>query len=175
MKRMAMTLIAAATIGGVFYGNHNKSEEQAAPTVTEKRILTNENGTFTEKHYSDTKQVSDADGGEYDVTRGTEKDIYAIESKADGIINVPLKAMYMQDGGVEFFLLADGNGAFYISFDDLIDGNNYIGFVTYSDKLVSVIDGHFKFTYEENFSDAEYMAEYERIGKELVSEKIFKF
>ena len=174
MKKMAITLIAAATIGGVFYGNHNNYEEQAA-TVTEKRIFTNENGRFIEKHYPEAKNVADADGGEYDVTRGTEKDIYAIESKADGIVNVPLKAMYMNDGGVEFFLLADGNGAFYISFDDLIDGNNYIAFVTYNDKLVSVIDGHFKFTYEENFSDAEYMAEYERIGKELVSEKIFKF
>ena len=89
---------------------------------------------------------------------------------------MPLKAMYYKTGDIEYFLLQDGNGSFYISFDKtLIDGNNYIGFVGYNNRLIGTIDGNFEFSYEEIFNDSEIKMESDIVAKKLFDKKVFKF
>ena len=159
LKKSVKITLALLTIGGVFVANN---------TQQEKEILVKASTNFVEA--SPSKEFVNVR------TEKTEQDIYAIESKQDGIVNMPLKAMYYKTGDIEYFLLQDGNGSFYISFDKtLIDGNNYIGFVGYNDRLISTIDGNFEFSYEEIFNDSEIKMESERVARKLFNKTVFKF
>lgn len=156
--KIKITLAMLLTSGAFFENN----------IPEEKEIMVKASANFVEA--SPSKEIANVR------TEKTEIDIYAIESKYDGIANIPLKAMYYKTGDIEYFLLQDGNGSFYISFDKtLIDGNNYIGFVGYNDRLISTIDGNFEFSYEEIFNDSEIKMESERVAKKLFDETVFKF
>ena len=151
LKKSVKITIAMLTIGGVFIANNIPEE---------KEILVKASKNFVEA--SQSKEEN-------------ENDIYAIKTKEDGIQNIPLKATEHFDNGLQYFLLDDGQGSMYISFEDLKNGQNYIGFVTYSDKLISVIESDFEFTYEEVFNDEEYRKLSKDVSKRLLDKKVFKF
>ena len=151
LKKSVKISLALLTVGGVFIANNIPEE---------KEILVTASTNFVEA------SPSKADN---------EKDIYAIKSKEDGIQNIPLKATEHFDNGLQYFLLDDGQGSMYISFEDLKNGQNYIGFVTYSDKLVSVIESDFEFTYQEIFNDEEYRKLSKDVSKKLLDRVVFKF
>ena len=151
LKKSVKITIAMLTIGGVFIANNIPEE---------KEILVKASKNFVEA--SQSKEEN-------------ENDIYEIKSKEDGIQNIPLKATEHFDNGLQYFLLDDGQGSMYISFEDLKNGQNYIGFVTYSDKLVSVIESDFEFTYEEIFNDEEYRKLSKDVSKRLLDKVVFKF
>lgn len=149
LKKSVKITIAMLTVGGVFVANNIPEE---------KEILVTASTNFVEASPS-----------------RNENDIYAIKSKEDGIQNIPLKATELFDGDLQYFLLDDGQGSMYISFEDLKNGQNYIGFVTYSDKLVNVIESDFEFTYEEIFNDEEYRTLSKDVSKKLLDRVVFKF
>ena len=151
LKKSVKITIAMLTIGGVFIANNIPEE---------KEILVKASKNFVEASPSKTRN---------------ENDIYEIKSKEDGIQNIPLKATEHFDNELQYFLLDDGQGSMYISFEDLKNGQNYIGFVTYSDKLVSVIESDFEFTYEEIFNDEEYRKLSKDVSKRLLDRIVFKF
>ena len=151
LKKSVKISLALLTVGGVFIANNIPEE---------KEILVTASTNFVEASPSKTRN---------------ENDIYAIKSKEDGIQNIPLKATEHFDNGLQYFLLDDGQGSMYISFEDLKNGQNYIGFVTYSDKLVSVIESDFEFTYEEIFNDEEYRTLSKDVSKKLLDRVVFKF
>ena len=151
LKKSVKISLALLTVGGVFIANNIPEE---------KEILVTASKNFVEASPSKTRD---------------ENDIYAIKSKEDGIQNIPLKATEHFDNGLQYFLLDDGQGSMYISFEDLKNGQNYIGFVTYSDKLVSVIESDFEFTYQEIFNDEEYRTLSKDVSKKLLDRVVFKF
>ena len=150
LKKSVKISLALLTVGGVFIANNIPEE---------KEILVTASKNFVEASPSKTRD---------------ENDIYAIKSKEDGIQNIPLKATEHFDNGLQYFLLDDGQGSMYISFEDLKNGQNYIGFVTYSDKLVSVIESDFEFTYQEIFNDEEYRTLSKDVSKKLLDRVVFK-
>ena len=151
LKKSVKISLALLTVGGVFIANNIPEE---------KEILVTASTNFVEASPSKARN---------------ENDIYAIKSKEDGIQNIPLKATENFDNGLQYFLLDDGQGSMYISFEDLKNGQNYIGFVTYSDKLVSVIESDFEFTYQEIFNDEEYRKLSKDVSKRLLDKVVFKF
>ena len=151
LKKSVKISLALLTVGGVFIANNIPEE---------KEILVTASTNFVEA--SPSKEEN-------------ENDIYEIKSKEDGIQNIPLKATEHFDNGLQYFLLDDGQGSMYISFEKLKNGQNYIGFVTYSDKLVSVIESDFEFTYQEIFNDEEYRKLSKDVSKRLLDKVVFKF
>ena len=162
--------LAMLLTSGVFIANNIPEE---------KEILVTASTNFVEA--SPSKEESEKSADEWVIANKSktktrnENDIYAIKSKEDGIQNIPLKATEHFDNGLQYFLLDDGQGSMYISFEELKNGQNYIGFVTYSDKLVSVIESDFEFTYQEVFNDEEYRKLSKDVSKRLLDKVVFKF
>ena len=94
LKKSVKISLALLTIGGVFVANNIPEE---------KEILVTASKNFVEASPSKTRN---------------ENDIYAIKSKEDGIQNIPLKATEHFDNGLQYFLLDDGQGSMYISFEE---------------------------------------------------------
>ena len=101
----------------------------------------------------------------------TQNDIYNTEA-INGVVQMPLRAVKDVYNGLEYFYLQDGQGSFYISFEDLTDGQNYVGFVdSKTDKLISVMESDFVFTseFEEQFSSEEWIKEDNEVGRKLLN------
>ena len=170
LKKSVKISLALLTVGGVFIANNIPEE---------KEILVTASKNFVEASPSKEDNEKSADAwviaNKSKTNTRNENDIYAIKSKEDGIQNIPLKATEHFDNGLQYFLLDDGQGSMYISFEDLKNGQNYIGFVTYSDKLISVIESDFEFTYQEIFNDEEYRKLSKDVSKRLLDKVVFKF
>ena len=80
-----------------------------------------------------------------------ENSIYAMNDNYNEVYSLPLRAMKMSNKKFDYFLLTDGGGNFFISYDNLIDGKNYIATVVNFGKneiIHSVIESTFVFTSE---------------------------
>ena len=170
LKKSVKISLALLTVGGVFIANNIPEEKEILVTAS-----TNFVGASTSKEENEKFADEWVIANKSKTKTRNENDIYEIKSKEDGIQNIPLKATEHFDNGLQYFLLDDGQGSMYISFEKLKNGQNYIGFVTYSDKLINVIESDFEFTYEEVFNDEEYRKLSKHVSKRLLDKKVFKF
>lgn len=81
-----------------------------------------------------------------------ETSIYEMNDNYDGVYHLPLRAIEMNDNGIRYFLLVDNEDSVFISYDDLKDGQNYIGNARLisdgNEKLYSLIESVFEFSPE---------------------------
>lgn len=98
----------------------------------------------------------------------TEADIY----EDDGLLlTLPLKATAATYRGIDYYYLSDMQGSFYISFEDLVDGQNYIGFVSVADdKLLTYVESDFEFSFEEDWNNEKWMVQDLKVSQDMVAE-----
>lgn len=108
---------------------------------------------------------TDSDYSTQQINNINEEDVYIMAEDNDYFCYLPLKAIELDSGA---FLLTDTAGSDYISFENLKDGQNYIGkLAIYSDKLYKIEEGDFEFTYEDYFVEENLELEREH-GEELL-------
>lgn len=89
----------------------------------------------------------------------TEIDVYGMNQDYSSVYHLPLKAMSVDVDGFKSFLLTDNEGSIFLSFDDLVDGGNYIGTVYKTNSgrevLNSLMQSEFTFNYEDVFNKSD--------------------
>lgn len=100
----------------------------------------------------------------------TEADVFQM-NVTPGNHTLPLKAVKDTVNGIDYFLLTDGQGSFYISYDTVLkDGGNYIGTIT-NGKVTALEPSDFVFTYEDYFTDPDFNTYDIEIGRYMVLNK----
>lgn len=105
-----------------------------------------------------------------------EQDVYDMEHINDEYVTYrPLKAFKAEYKGVEYFYLNDNEGSMYISFENLVDGGNYIGEVgKYTDTLYELEYDKFQFSddYEKSYEDYSIMDS--KVAEKMISEMMIE-
>lgn len=171
--RMAMiiNLIAMAIV--LIKVTYVKQEKEI---INEQYQIEVSSGKYDESYNSD-KMINPMTGEvsyrNDSIDNYTQKDIYKLnEGDYNNTYIVPLKSIKMTDKGFDYYYLTDFVGDSYISYDNLIDGGNYIGIVTKVDGecvLKSVMESKFEFDEEliEMYeSDKEF---YHKDAKEIIN------
>lgn len=104
----------------------------------------------------------------------TEDDVWSMEHEdSEHFRYVPLRAFKAEYKGTEYFYLYDNEDSMYISFDDLIDGGNYIGEVEKTnDKLCELKNGGFEFTEEYEQDYIKYATEDREVAEKILENMI---
>lgn len=155
MKKTIIAIAILSTLGvnTFLIENESSQEKEILPEVTQVEKTLEVTTISKEKPLS----------------KRTQDDIYAMKSEDGTIGYMPLKAKKASYNGIEYFYLQDGQGSFYISFDNLIDGQNYIGFVGKNDdKLYTYMKDDFKFDYEDWFHEKENIREDNSVAEKLM-------
>lgn len=141
--------------------NVNKSEDKEALAVEKESFGTEEIAGQNEPKYEETEVSS---------TRNQD-DIYLTE-EVGGVIQVPLKAIKDTYVYMDYYLLTDGQGSIYVSTSQLVDGQNYVGFVNKeTDELLDFMESDFMFDYETYWDDSTNLISELRVGQKLMDEK----
>lgn len=160
--------IAGFTVATLFFGGMKIGE-----LTTEKEILVQAETVLQAQPQfegdTQTEALSTGDG------LYNQDDIYG-SSETEGIVNMPLKAKMDTHNGIDYFILSDGQGSFYVTMDYLEDGQNYIGFVDpETDKLISWMESEFVFDYESDWKNESYLQMDREVGRRLFGEQFNSF